>query len=124
MSTVAVSTQFQSAEAPRTFTLNFLLESTTGWTKADVSILVTYVDTAGVARTVDTFDIDGAALDSTTAAWSATSWNGQTWLKRKLEVTTPGNVKAESEVGIYVRIHTAAANDTLGIIICPEVLIA
>lgn len=109
-------------EAVRTFTLNFLLESTLGWTKADISVAIKYIGTDNVVHTYDSFA--EAALDTSSAAWTATSWRGQTWLPKQFSLTTPEVVKAGTEVAIYIRIHTTTTPDTKAIIICPEVLIA
>lgn len=107
----------------RTLKLNFLMDSTVTLTKADISAVVTYSNTDGTVALVDTFDPDGAALTTETAAWSSSSWNGQTWVKRSFTVTTPTEVLSESQVGFVVRFHKVAGADTLGLIIDPEVLI-
>lgn len=109
------------AEAVRTFKLNFLLESTLAWTLLDISVAIRYLDTSGVVRYYDSWQ--AGALSSSSATWSATSWNGQTWTPKEFSFTTPVAVKASSEVAIYVRLHSTSANDTLGVIIDPEVLI-
>lgn len=111
-------------EAARTFTVNFLLESTLSWTKQDISILINYQDPSGNIYSLDTYDPDGGALTTSTEGWSATSWNGQTWDKKQFAITTPVSVKADSEVGIIVRLHSAVAADTLGIILDPEIVVA
>lgn len=110
--------------AARTFTVNLLVESTLSWTKADISVLLTYQDSTGVIRTMSSYDPDAAALDTSTAAWSATSWNGQTWLKRKFTFTTPVSVAASSEVSAVLRFHTTSVAESTGIILDPEIEIA
>lgn len=120
----AIPANADLTEGVRTLTLNFLLESNLSWTKQDISILLDYQQADGSPRTVDTYDPDAGALTTTTEAWSATSWNGQTWLKRAFSVTTPTAVKAGTEIGIYVRFHTSVSNDTYGVIIDPEVIVA
>lgn len=111
-------------EAARTFRLNFLLESNLTWTKQDISLLIDYIGTDDVPRTLDTYDADAAALSTdATSEWSATTWNGQTWNPKYFSVTTPVSVKAGTEVGVYVRIHTTCSADTRGAIIDPEVVI-
>ena len=112
------------AEGPRSITVNFLLESTLSWTKADVSVLLNYIDADGTARSIDTWDYAGGALDTSTAAWTATTWNGQTWLKRAITITTPDDVLAGSEIAVYLRLHASVSNETQGVILCPEVLVA
>ena len=112
------------AEGARTITVNFLLESTLSWSKKDISVIVCYMATDGSINTINTYDPDGATLDSSTESWSATSWNGQTWAKKKFSVTTPLSVKEKTEVSVQIRLHTAVANDTLGVIIDPELVVA
>lgn len=119
-----VPTNAMLAEGARTFTFSFLLESTLTWTRQDISLLIDYIDSTGVPRVIDTYDPDAGALDTSTAAWSATTWNGQTWSKKEFAVTTPLDVKADTEVGIYVRLHSTVAADTLGVIIDPDIVIA
>jgi hypothetical protein len=116
-----VPTNALLTEGVRTFTVEFLMESTLTWTKQDISMLIEYIDNTGVVRTIDTYDPDGAALTTSTASWSSTSWNGQTWLKRKFSVTTPLSVKADTVVGMIIRLHTHVSADTLGVIIDPDV---
>lgn len=111
-------------QAPRTITLNFLLESTLTWTKQDISVLVSYMDSTGVVRSIDSYDPDGGALTSSGATWSSTSWNGQTWTPKSFSITTPDDVMSDTEVCIIVRFHTAVASDTLGVIIDPDLVIA
>jgi len=120
----AVPANADLTEGVRTFRLNFLLESNLTWTKQDISILVDYIGTDDVPRTMDTYDPDAAALSTDgTSSWSSTSWNGQTWNPKYFSVTTPVSVKAGTEVGIYVRIHTTCSADTRGAIIDPEIVI-
>lgn len=120
----AVPANADLTEGARTFRLNFLLESNLSWTKQDISILVDYIGTDDVPRTFDTYDPDAGALSTDgTSSWSATTWNGQTWNPKCFSVTTPESVKAGTEVGIYVRIHTTCSADTRGAIIDPEIVI-
>lgn len=120
----AIPASYLLAEAARTFRLNFLLESNLSWTKQDISVLIDYIGTDDVPRTLDTYDAAAGALSTdATSEWSATTWNGQTWNPKYFSVTTPVSVKAGTEVGIYVRIHTTCSADTRGVIIDPEVVI-
>ena len=121
----AIPTNALLTEGVRTFRVNFLLESNLSWTKQDVSLLIDYIGTDGVQRTIDTYDGDAGALTTDgTSTWSATTWNAQTWNPKYFTATTPVAVKADTEVGIYVRIHTLSSADTRGIILDPEVVIA
>jgi len=119
-----VPTNAQLTEGVRTFRLNFLLESNLTWTKQDISLVIDYIGTDDVPRTVDTYDPDAGAISTDgTSTWSATTWNGQTWNPKYFSVTTPVAVKAGTEVGIYVRVHTTCSADTRGAIIDPEIVI-
>jgi hypothetical protein len=111
-------------EAPRTFTVNFLLESTLTWNRRDVSVQISYQATDGTLHVYDSYDYEGSALSSSSASWSATTWNSQSWAPKEFSVTTPEAVKAESEVGITFLLHSSAATNVLGVIIDPEVLVA
>jgi hypothetical protein len=110
-------------EAVRTFKFNFLLESTLAWSRQDISVLVNYEDPAGNTYVVDSYDHNAAALSSSSAAWSATTWNGQTWIPKEFSFTTTSVVKAGSEIGLVVKLHVGVTADTLGIILDPEILV-
>lgn len=106
----------------RTLTVNLLLESTLAWTKKDISLSVTYTDGSGPV-TLDSFDPFGGALTTSTAAWSSTSYNGQTWVKRSFDISLPGLIEG-AEVTVVLKLHTPVANNTLGVFIDPELIIA
>ena len=108
---------------PRTITLNFLLESTLAWTKADISVLLSYSKPDGTVVTIDTFDPAGAALDASTEAWSTTLYNSQNWTKRKFSFTTPDSILTGTEICAYVRILSPVPNSTLGFFIDPELVV-
>lgn len=110
-------------EGVRTAKINFLLDSNLAWTKKDISVLFEYQMPDGTVQTYDTYDADGSALSSSSASWSATAWNSQTWVPKEFSITTPTAVKAGSEVSVYMRIHTTSTNETWGVILDPEVLI-
>lgn len=110
-------------QAARTVKLEFLLESTLTWTRANLAIQLTYVTASGAVKIMDSYDRDGAALTTSTAAWTATSWNGQTWLKRSISLTTPEAVLAGSELSLAIKLYSSVANETLGIIVDPEFVV-
>lgn len=110
-------------QAPRTFKLNFLLESTLAWTRKDISVGVFYSRTDGSVGYISSYDFRGGALTASSATWSATSYDGKTWVPYEFSFTTPEDVLSESEVAMYVRLHSGVANVALGIIIDPEILI-
>ena len=109
--------------AARTITLNFLLESSLAWTRADITVLLTYTRADGTIATIDTFDPTGAALDASTEAWSTTAYNSQTWTPYKFSFTTPDAILTGTEILANVRIVTNVANNTLGMFIDPELVV-
>lgn len=109
------------ATGTRTLTVNLLVESTLAWTRRDVSVTVTYTDASGV-QTVDSFDPLGSALTASSASWSSTSYNGQTWLKRSFDISLPGLLTG-AEVAVTLNLHSNAANNSLGVFIDPELLL-
>lgn len=111
-------------EAIRTIKANFLVESTLAWNRSDISISISYMDTDGNIQFIDSYDPDGAALTASSAGWSATTWGGRNWTPYEFSVVTPTAIKAETEVSLIFRLHSAVANDTLGVIIDPELVVS
>lgn len=111
-------------EAQRTVKVNFLLESTLAWNASDVSVFLTYTDTDGNPATKDSFNVYGAALTASSATWSATEWNGLTWVPYEFTVTTDRAVKGGTELCATLRIHNTVANTNQGMIFDPELLIS
>ena len=112
------------AEAQRTVKVNFLLESTLAWNASDVSVFLTYTDTNGNPATKDSFNVLGSTLTASSATWSATEWNGLTWVPYEFSVTTDRAVKAGTELCATLRIHNTVANTNQGMIFDPELLIS
>jgi hypothetical protein len=117
------------ATGDRTVTLNFAVESTLSWTLADISFMVTYLDSTGTIRYVDSLDILGGALTpDTTSVWSSESgglvtYNGQSFAKKQITLSCP-DMASGCEASIYTRLHTSVANATLGVFIDPELKVA
>jgi hypothetical protein len=114
------------ATADRTVTLNMAIESTLSWTLGDISFMVTYLDSTGAQRYVDSLDPSNTAslTADTTSTWSSESggfvtYSGQNFTKKQISLTCP-DMASGCEVSIYVRMHTAVANTTLGTLIDPE----
>jgi len=106
----------------RTVTVNILLESTNGWVKNDISCVLTYTNSAGDFVVADSYDPAGGALTASSATWSSTSYNGQTWTP--LEFSMVVDLKKDTEVTAIVRLHSSVANNTLGVFIDPELVVS
>lgn len=111
------------ATATRTVTAQFLVESTLSWTTADVSILIGYIDSTGAQVYIDNFDQFGAALSASSATWTTTTFNGQTFIAKEFAVSC-ADLAINTEVTCQVRLHSSVANNTLGIFLNPELVIA
>lgn len=109
------------AAGTRTMTVELLVESTLAWTKDEVSAVVGYMSTSGL-RSAGSFNGAGQALEVSSAAWSSTSFNGQTWLKRKFSFVLT-DLQAGSEVSVQIQLHKAVANNTLAVILDPEIVL-
>lgn len=116
------------ATGARTVTLNIALESTLSWTLADISLQVSYVDSTGSSRTVDSFSPAGGALTADpSSTWSSESggqvtFNGQTFNKYKFSVSCPDMANG-CEITATPRLHTSVANETLGVFINPDLVV-
>lgn len=119
----AISMLNSLATGVRTITVNMLLESTLSWTKADIGIVLEYTKADGTRRLIDTLDPFGAALDTSTAAWTSTSYNAQTWNKKQFSITTPDSILTGTEILVYVRLYSNVANSTLGMFLDPELVV-
>jgi hypothetical protein len=120
----AISALNSLATGTRTITLNLLIENgLSSWTKADLSLLLTYTKSDGTIVTIDTYDPFGAVLETSTAAWSSTTYNSQTWIKRQFSFTPADSILTGTEILVYVRLNTNVANSTLGMFIDPELVV-
>lgn len=85
-------------------------------TKDVVYLVIQYIDaTTGLPKTVSTRDMAGGTLNTSTAAWSATTWGVVTLAKYKLSVVTPTAVKQDTAVivSLFVAARSATVNDVL-----------
>lgn len=116
----------------RTLTLELAVHNALVWDRSHISAVIEYMGTDGKLRTVDTYDYDGAALDVSTATWSAESSGQVTYVdaslvqyhnKRKFSVTTPTPIASGTEISITVCLHSAVASSTHGVFVDPEILV-
>lgn len=111
------------SDGAKTLTVNLLVESTLGWTQGDIWAVISYTDSAGNLVTTDTYSASGVALTTSTASWSSTTFNGQTWLPRKFSISLP-DVKGGSILSVQLLAAKSVANDTLGVFVDPEMVLS
>lgn len=105
---------FTETAAVKTITQNILSANTITTSKRTMWITVEYVDNAtGLNKCISTRDAVGAALDASTANWSATVWGMVAFDKKQLSVTTPTAIKQDTPITVTVWCTQsyASAND-------------
>ena len=105
---------FTDAEAAKTVTLEFLVSTTMTTSKKSVWMTVEYIDAAtGLPKHIDTRDFSAPSIDSSSAAWSATTWGMVNFTKKKLAVTTPTAIKQNTllTVTLFGTVKSVTAND-------------
>lgn len=121
---VSVSKLWTQAAAVKTITMELLWPSSmTAPKSSEVWMTVQYTDNAtGNKVTQTTLAYPGAALSSSTAAWSATTYGATLFSKLKLAITTQSSIKQDTEVMVtfFSTPKSNSANDI--IIVCPDVV--
>lgn len=115
----------------RTVTVSIALESSTTWTQRDISAYISYVDSTGRMRCVNTFDVGAGALASDASnigSWSSNNgvnvtYNSQQFVPLKFSAVL-ADCAAGCVITTNIRFHTSVANETLGCFIDPELRIA
>jgi len=111
---LVTSKLFTGAAAAKTITQEILVANTMSADAGKLWITVDYTDnTTGLCTHLSTFDISGAALAASSAAWSASVWGAITFDKIKIEIATPTSVKQNSliNVTLWGNLASASAND-------------
>lgn len=135
-------TPFYPLESPRVGKINSLgtsrlsinvelaIEASLAWTKNDVSLLVSYMDSSGI-MVIDTINYLASALDTSTATWSSES-GGQVAFypgpilhnKKKISVVTDTAVMNNTEVGVFVRVSSPVSDTNKGLFFDPDITLA
>jgi hypothetical protein len=120
---IPVAKEYTAAAATKTITCNALLaDSITSANKGTMWLEVSYIDdSTGLPASVSSRDFTLGALDSSTAAWSATTYGSINLVEKQLSVTTPTSIKQDTMVivtlcGIW---KSASALDLM--FVCPDV---
>jgi hypothetical protein len=117
-----VSKFYTASAATKTIGLEILLDTgATARNKLNTWIDVTYIDdTTGLAKHMSTQDVNASALDTSTAAWTATTYGAVGLSKKKFSVTTPTTIKQDSVVTVTYRSTAIALNSNDIQFICPD----
>lgn len=121
------------ADGTRTITVHFAVEQNLSWDKNDVSILVEYQAPDGTIYQESTYVLAGGAFTADSATWSSESGGqvsfddgGGTLLfnKYKLALTTANQIDSGTEVGVWVRVHSAVSTTARFLFVDPDFDIA
>lgn len=94
----------------------FLITQGFALNKANCWVDVFYLDaTSGTQKVASSRVLAGGALDTSSAAWSTTSWAGIAFDKRKITVRTPTAVAQGSQIIVvmYIAYKSQTTNDVL-----------
>lgn len=131
MRTPSMSKVNSLADGARTFTCEIAVDSRLSYTRANVALVVRYIDTSGVLQRITSLDSSGSALTASSATWSAESGgqvvfgaNSSTHNKYTLSVASIDGVAADSRIEAQVEFYTAVPDVTHITLVDPEVIIA
>jgi hypothetical protein len=120
--------------ASRSFTVNFCINEDLAWTRANVSLLISYDDADGNPVELDTFDVTATALTPSTETWSSETAGQVTFSsggtlyhdKYELQISTPSgrDLPLNAEVKAVFRVHSLVSNSTQLLFVDPDVGIA
>lgn len=105
---------YTGSAAAKTINQEILVANTMSPNKSNLWITVDYTDDAtGLPKHISTQDFTAGALDTSTAAWTATVWGLVTLLKRKFEITTPTAIKPNTPITVTLQgtLKSVTAND-------------
>lgn len=105
---------YVDSAASRTVSQEILVADTMAPNKKTLWITVEYIDNAtGLPKHLSSRDFSGAALDTSTANWSATVWGMVALEKRKFEIETPTAIKPNTLITVSLCgiVKSTTAND-------------
>jgi hypothetical protein len=121
--TLPVAKTYTAAAAAKTVTLEFLKSTSySGLDTSNLWIDVSYIDnTTGLPASVSSRESAGAALDTSTAAWTSVTWGLVNFTKHKFSVTTPTSIKQDTPVIVTLRGTKGAVGISDILFVCPDV---
>lgn len=122
---IPVSKYFTDAAAAKKITLEILVSDTfaSQLNKSNTVLTVVYTSNAtGLPVHVSSKSVAETppALDTSTAAWSTTTYGSVSLLKRKLEVTTPDAIKQNTPISVFLTCSAAGSLSSHILFVCPD----
>ena len=114
--TVLLSKIHTGDDAALNLNLEFLVSNSfAGLNASNIWVTGSYINSSGVPEYFTTHDLSAAALTTSTAGWSATTYGAITLLKRKIAVTTASAVKKDTMVMLrfHCEARSASSSDIL-----------
>ena len=121
---VVLSTFSTAASGITGAAVEFLVPTTFGLTRATCYVDITWTDESGVRRSATSLDLTGAALETSTAAWSATTYGATAFDKRKASFTLTGGVKQNTMVVARLCVRKVAGSAGDVVFACPAVVLS
>lgn len=119
--TVLMSKIHTGDDAALNLNLEFLVSNSfAGLNASNIWVTGSYINSSGVPEYFTTHDLSAAALTTSTAGWSATTYGAITLLKRKIAVTTASAVKKDTMVMLRFHCEARSASSSDIIFVNPD----
>lgn len=119
--TVLLSKIHTGDDAALNLNLEFLVSNSfAGLNASNIWVTGSYINSSGVPEYFTTHDLSAAALTTSTAGWSATTYGAITLLKRKIAVTTASAVKKDTMVMLRFHCEARSASSSDIIFVNPD----
>lgn len=119
--TVLLSKIHTGDDAALNLNLEFLVsDSFAGLNASNIWVTGSYINSSGVPEYFTTHDLSAAALTTSTAGWSATTYGAITLLKRKIAIATQSAVKKDTMVMLRFNCEARSASSSDIIFVNPD----
>lgn len=119
--TVLMSKIHTGDDAALNLNLEFLVSNSfAGLNASNIWVTGSYINSSGVPEYFTTHDLSAAALTTSTAGWSATTYGAITLLKRKIAITTPSAVKKDTMVILRFQCEARSASSSDILFVNPD----
>lgn len=119
--TVLLSKIHTGDDAALNLNLEFLVSNSfSGLNTSNIWVTGSYINSSGVPEYFTTHDLSAAALTTSTAGWSATTYGSISLLKRKIAVTTASAVKKDTMVMLRFHCEARSASSSDIIFVNPD----
>lgn len=113
---------YEGASAQLTVSLNLLVSTLFAEiNRKTCYLVVSYINTDGVPKSLTSRLNESSALDASSAAWTFSSYGAVTFDKKVLSVQTPDSVKQGTMISAMLFVEATANSTSKLLIVCPDV---